>query len=936
MAIKNITCTDLTIPTGGTLTANSSTVTCSGDFTTTGGLLGASCFQQDDEVNHNTLNTKATVGSASKFDIDNFTIEAWVKVEQSSQGFTIFHNGSGDQSTGIWLAVWANHIRFDINGVTDGNVTMTTDNHASITDNKWHHIAAVRNGTSKKVYIDGKLIYSVTVGDQSVGSEGSNVFIGTARNDGYTFVGKIDDVRFWNDERTETEIRANMFSEVTADSSLVAYYKFNEGTGSTVEDDCHSSHTDADLTINQSGSASTSNWAGAGTFNISGDPTLNMSGTGTMTIPHGFDLHNLTAAASGQTTTVTVPAANNDLDIEGLLTLDGGTFTDGSTGLDLLLKGTSTPVMGSSTFANINRVIYNANDTIIAGTTYDNLISNGTGQTLGGATVVTNSTTTDSASSSVLSTNGYNLTTKTFSAESGTTLNLDKASSLIFSDNSGCGFGTSAGTLNCKGDAAALFDGASDKISVANGASIQNLETYSYSFWVKQPVRARENIIYKGTNVQLEITADGAITAFRRYNTSNDVATTSTTLTADTWYHIVWLASDDGSTLPDIYINGSEASYASNTAGTGTSTDDSGSALTIGYGTGSSVDFEGSIADFRIYKDKILSASEIATLYNSGSNPAINGGNEFADPDNDLGATDWWKLNESNFPTDNAANSAGSTVGTVTGAKSNRITVTSSNAGTPSNYWDFDTGMAVTADYTTFTKLSMLRNNAGGAAIDIDNCTFDGSSSGNEIVYLHGTGSVTSFTNNTITSAQRGLFVYQEAIRNFDNITVNGVLSTFAVKAEGNAAIEFTNSNFDITNSAVVGGSDTIISKDHNDTTDLYEILTAGVSYSTLTNEFSTDADVKLRAGTLTMNEDNKVCDTFNVYSGATIRVTDGNDLYVQGTFDNDGTWVQTAGYDGDIHVGDFTPFDSGDILDNTDFVDTGFHDMSHYLEMDL
>ena len=116
-----------------------------------------------------------------------------------------------------------------------------------------------------------------------------------------------------------------------------------------------------------------------------------------------------------------------------------------------------------------------------------------------------------------------------------------------------------------------------------------------------------------------------------------------------------------------------------------------------------------------------------------------------------------------------------------------------------------------------------------------------------------------------------------------------------------------------------------------------YEIEVDGsLSYSTVTNEFSTDADVKIRAGTLTMNEDNKVCDTVNVFSGATIRVTDGNDLYVQGVFDNDGTWDQTAGYGGDIHVGDFTPFDSGDILDNTDFVDTGFHDTSHYLEMDL
>jgi hypothetical protein len=148
--------------------------------------------------------------------------------------------------------------------------------------------------------------------------------------------------------------------------------------------------------------------------------------------------------------------------------------------------------------------------------------------------------------------------------------------------------------------------------------------------------------------------------------------------------------------------------------------------------------------------------------------------------------------------------------------------------------------------------------------------------------------------------------------------------------------MELDNSNFDIT-SVDLDTSGAIISKTHNDTTDLYEMaIGSTLSFSSITNEFSTDGDVRLREGTLTMDEDNKVCDTFNVYSGATVKVSDGKDWYVQETFDNDGTWDQTAGFGGNIHVGDFTPFDSGDILDFTEFIDTGFHDMSHYLEMDL
>ena len=316
-------CNNITVATGSTLDADNDLITCKGDFTTSGGLLGASCFQQDDEVNHNTLNTKASASSASKFDIDNFTIEAWVKVEATSPAFTIFHNGSGDQETGIWLAIWNGQIRFDINGVTNGDVLLTTDHHASLIDNKWHHIAATRNGTSKKIYLDGKLVYSATVGSETIGSEGSRVCIGTANNDAYTFIGKIDEVRFWNDERDVDDIRDNMFSEVTADSSLVAYYKFNEGSSDSVEDDCHATHTDADLAITQSGSASTNNWATAGNFD-KGSSTLVMakSGTQTITCLHSTDINNLTIN-DGSTTQLFTPNLDSGiLDILGNLTVN--------------------------------------------------------------------------------------------------------------------------------------------------------------------------------------------------------------------------------------------------------------------------------------------------------------------------------------------------------------------------------------------------------------------------------------------------------------------------------------------------------------------------------------------------------------------------------------------------------------------------------------
>ena len=121
----------------------------------------------------------------------------------------------------------------------------------------------------------------------------------------------------------------------------------------------------------------------------------------------------------------------------------------------------------------------------------------------------------------------------------------------------------------------------------------------------------------------------------------------------------------------------------------------------------------------------------------------------------------------------------------------------------------------------------------------------------------------------------------------------------------------------------------------HNDTTDLYEIAANGsFNLSTLQAPTTTD-NVKLRTGTFDINQDNKEWDSLEIYDGAIIRVLAGNDLYLT-AFDNEGTWDQTGAYTGEIHVGDFTPFDSGDIIDDTEFVDTGFHDITHYLEMDL
>src|SRR5690606_17058615 len=50
--------------------------------------------------------------------------------------------------------------------------------------------------------------------------------------------GGLDEVRIWNVVRTPTELQSGRTVELTgAEPGLVAYWRFNEGTGTTVADD---------------------------------------------------------------------------------------------------------------------------------------------------------------------------------------------------------------------------------------------------------------------------------------------------------------------------------------------------------------------------------------------------------------------------------------------------------------------------------------------------------------------------------------------------------------------------------------------------------------------------------------------------------------------------------------------------------------------------
>ena len=133
---------------------------------------------------------------------------------------------------------------------------------ATVGDGLWHHIAmsfqsGVNSGTI--LYVDGAPVLTATM---TVLSNMHELTIGTGNTAGtMQFVHSIiDDVRIWNVVRTASEISTARNAEISTPlpASLVAYYKFNQSSG-TVLTDATANANDCDLS-NFALTGATSNW----------------------------------------------------------------------------------------------------------------------------------------------------------------------------------------------------------------------------------------------------------------------------------------------------------------------------------------------------------------------------------------------------------------------------------------------------------------------------------------------------------------------------------------------------------------------------------------------------------------------------------------------------------------------------------------------------
>jgi len=174
-----------------------------------------------------------------------FTIEAWINPASWGEA----PNGYGrivDKDKFLLYindaySEYGNHsLVFSYNNGSDVNIRMVTPSY-SIKLGEWQHVAVSGNGTSKpEIYINGVKQTTVVFGTAFAGiasSSATDLYIGESVNQTRAFVGMLDEVRIWNVSRTETELNNALCSNVSGNTGLVGYWRFNDGPGATYAKD---------------------------------------------------------------------------------------------------------------------------------------------------------------------------------------------------------------------------------------------------------------------------------------------------------------------------------------------------------------------------------------------------------------------------------------------------------------------------------------------------------------------------------------------------------------------------------------------------------------------------------------------------------------------------------------------------------------------------
>ena len=163
------------------------------------------------------------------------TIEAWVYhntlpagtvqryVTINPEVAVLRYDGSGSGGT--------NELHFYIKNASGTIVSLRVNN--VLSTGTWMHIAGTYDGTTMKLYLNGRLIKS----GAAVGLTAPTGAFSFSATGSEAFNGKMDEVSVWNYARAMADIREDMYRTAPiANANLKNYWQFNNGSGTTLTD----------------------------------------------------------------------------------------------------------------------------------------------------------------------------------------------------------------------------------------------------------------------------------------------------------------------------------------------------------------------------------------------------------------------------------------------------------------------------------------------------------------------------------------------------------------------------------------------------------------------------------------------------------------------------------------------------------------------------
>ncbi len=119
----------------------------------------------------------------------------------------------------------------------DDNNAITQSSGVTANPNVWYHVAVTINSSTLKMYVNGKLYVTTSLTD-AYALTGTEVLSLATDYGNTTYANiKMDEARIWSSERTEAEIKGNMYKELAgSEAGLLSYYKMSNGSGAGLSD----------------------------------------------------------------------------------------------------------------------------------------------------------------------------------------------------------------------------------------------------------------------------------------------------------------------------------------------------------------------------------------------------------------------------------------------------------------------------------------------------------------------------------------------------------------------------------------------------------------------------------------------------------------------------------------------------------------------------